>query len=535
MDPEEIRDEGNDPHPHLAPDRPHFAPEATDESGIVDELFRFSLENLSGIDFGVYFRASGTRLMPFRAFGIEPSLLSGIAVEQGSGFIGAVAYARRAHLRVDLATDTARDESLVEFYEKTGARSALAAALVAGRTTLAVIVVYSRQVGAFDFEALSSLQHACEVAAPHVANIRGRTETERRLREAELVLQLCGKLEGEHGLANIVGHVADTAKAITGGDTVSVMLVDPETSELWLERADCLSAEPVEQAKIPAGTGISGWVAQHGKPLVVRDFPIDGTNGRVKWAVCVPLGEKENVVGVLNVGSHNRDKAVADEEMRLLMRLSSQAGPLIGHAREYSRMQQLHMQTMRALVSAVEAQDRYARGHAESVARYTVAIANEMGRPPEEVRTLETAALLHDIGKTTLGEGVLGKTRPLTTVEQSAIELHPSIAVDIIGEAPLLADIVPAIEHHHERYDGRGYAKGLAGQEIPLGARILAVADAFDAMTRPRPYRERMSVQAALGELVRESGGQFDPQIVEVFMRLLKENPELASDAGEPE
>ncbi len=508
-----------------------FLTTASDETGIIDELFRFCTSNIPSCDFAVYFRRAGSRFIAFRSIGIDAALLSGVSIEEGTGFIGTVGSSRGAQLRVDLERDTAKDEALQGFYEKTGARSALAAPLATDGSSMAVLAVYSTQPGVFDLDSMRVLERATVIAAPHVANLRARIETERRLREAELVLDLCGKLDGEESLRELISHVVATAKQITGGETVSVMLMDPETNELWVARADSITAEPLDQSRIPSGQGISGWVAQHSKPLIVRDFPLNGTNGRVKWAVSVPMSAKDRVIGVLNVGSHNRDKDVADEEMRLLVRLASQAAPLIENARRLGEMRQLQMQTMRTLVSAVETQDRYARGHAQSVARYAVAIANELGRPEKEITTIETAGLLHDIGKLSLGEGLLTTKRPLTTVEQSAIQLHPTIAVDIIREAPLLADVVPTIEHHHERFDGTGYGAKLKGHDIPLGARILALADAFDAMTREKPYRGRMTVQEAMGELVRESGGQFDPQLVEVFMKIVKENPEITTPA----
>jgi diguanylate cyclase (GGDEF)-like protein len=174
-----------------------------------------------------------------------------------------------------------------------------------------------------------------------------------------------------------------------------------------------------------------------------------------------------------------------------------------------------------ALAAAIEAKDVHTQGHSRRVRDYAIALAEAVGLTPDRVANLGAAALLHDIGKIGIPDHILNKTGKLTAEEWEVIQGHPKLATIIVGRIPALSPCLPAILHHHERWDGTGYPSGLKGDAIPLEARILAIADAFEAMTAPRPYRRALSIEAAVAELRRSAGGQFDPQLVEVFLSVL--------------
>ncbi len=176
------------------------------------------------------------------------------------------------------------------------------------------------------------------------------------------------------------------------------------------------------------------------------------------------------------------------------------------------------LSTIYALAATIEARDPYTYGHSRKVSYYAVTIAEALGLPSEKVAIVSTAALLHDIGKIGIADEVLNKTGKLSDQEWELIKSHPRLSATIVGHVPSLTPCLPAILHHQERWDGTGYPSGLKGEAIPLEARILAVADAFDAMTSPRPYRGPLSYKEALEEMKRCSGSQFDPKLVEVFL-----------------
>jgi len=175
-----------------------------------------------------------------------------------------------------------------------------------------------------------------------------------------------------------------------------------------------------------------------------------------------------------------------------------------------------------ALVSVVEARDPYVYGHSRRVNTYAVALAEAIGLSPDEVSKVSTAALLHDIGKIGIPDKVLNKKGKLNGENWEAIKAHPRLGANIVGNIPNLVPCASSILHHHERWDGSGYPEGLKGEEIPIEARILAIADTFEAMTSARPYRPALSREEVIKELRQGAGIQFDPKLVEVFIGLIE-------------
>ena len=175
------------------------------------------------------------------------------------------------------------------------------------------------------------------------------------------------------------------------------------------------------------------------------------------------------------------------------------------------------MGSLAQLSAAIEARDPYARGHASRVTVFAQAMARRIGLDKERLSVLRLGALLHDVGKLTVPPAVLLKTGPLTEVEFIQVQRHPAAGVRMLRSLGAPREILPSVLHHHERWDGTGYPRGRAGERIPLEARILAVADSFDAMTSTRPYRAPRQASDALDELRRCAGTQFDPDLVGVF------------------
>jgi HD-GYP domain-containing protein (c-di-GMP phosphodiesterase class II) len=189
---------------------------------------------------------------------------------------------------------------------------------------------------------------------------------------------------------------------------------------------------------------------------------------------------------------------------------------------QFAEQQKAYEATVGALCQAVETKDFYTRGHSDRVSRGSVMIAREIGMRGDRVEAIRYAGMLHDVGKLGVPTKVLQKTGKLTEEEYAAIQLHPMRGLDIVREIGFLDEALAGIMHHHERIDGRGYPMGLAGDEIPEFARVLAVADAFDSMTSTRSYRGARPVAEAIEELRKWSGNQFDPAFVDAFVAALK-------------
>jgi len=197
-----------------------------------------------------------------------------------------------------------------------------------------------------------------------------------------------------------------------------------------------------------------------------------------------------------------------DYQLHLEKKVEHQAG----------KIRESFMNSITALVYALEAKDKYTSGHSQRVAEISVAIAREMGLARQVIQDIRLAGLIHDIGKIGIRAAVLNKPDRLTDSEFEHIKAHPEMGEHIL--TPIVEDrqILSIVRHHHERYDGNGYPDGLCGEQIPLGARILAVADAYDAITSERPYRDAMSVQIAMSIIKRSKGSQLDPRITDVFL-----------------
>jgi putative nucleotidyltransferase with HDIG domain len=180
---------------------------------------------------------------------------------------------------------------------------------------------------------------------------------------------------------------------------------------------------------------------------------------------------------------------------------------------------ELFINSVRALAAAIDAKDPYTRGHSERVARYAVSIARAMELPPEEVRKVRLSALLHDVGKIGIDDRILRKPTALTDEEFEVMKQHPSKGAAIMSAIPQLSDVVPGMKHHHEKWEGGGYPDGLKGEEIPLLARIVSVADTFDAMTTTRPYQKAMEITYVVNRIQSLAGTRFDKRITDVLLK----------------
>jgi putative two-component system response regulator len=193
--------------------------------------------------------------------------------------------------------------------------------------------------------------------------------------------------------------------------------------------------------------------------------------------------------------------------------------------RESHRIRQMLLESAGALVRAVEAKDPYTRRHSEHVARYAESLARHVGLPPQLVEVIQMAALLHDIGKIAVPDSILTKPGKLTSQEYTLICQHPEVGAAILENISLLSAEAVLVRHHHERWDGQGYPAGLAGEEIPVGARVLNIADSIDAMLMQRTYKGAYSVQRMLDELARGAGSQFEPQLAAQAIAWCRANP----------
>ncbi|MGD8414460.1 MAG: response regulator [Candidatus Latescibacterota bacterium] len=236
-----------------------------------------------------------------------------------------------------------------------------------------------------------------------------------------------------------------------------------------------------------------------------------------------PIKVKDKIKGIVFTGPKLSGDDYSNYDKDMMMYIANSAGIGMENGRLLKQLQLTYVSTLKTLISVIEAKDPYTKGHTERVASYAVAIANRMRLSEPDRRRITFGALLHDIGKLGVAENIIFKEGKLDSSEWDVLKSHPEIGARVVDRMEFLTGTVEIVKHHHESWDGSGYPDGLEGEAIPLGARIVAVADSFDAMTTNRSYRRALSIDEAIDRMNKAAGKQFDPRIVRVFVRHIRE------------
>ncbi len=248
----------------------------------------------------------------------------------------------------------------------------------------------------------------------------------------------------------------------------------------------------------------------------------------IRDTIILPLKLQESFLGVIQVANKTGRDPYSPEDLDLLKILGSQIAFVIQNADLFRDLQKAYIDTLSVLTSSIDAKDSYTHGHSQRVTELSLGLGKLIPLAKEDLENLKIGGLLHDIGKIGIPEQILNKPGRLSDEEFNVIKSHPDLGVKILEKVEFLGKIVPMIKHHHERFDGRGYPNGLSGTSIPLPARIIAIADTFDAMTSHRPYRRAMEVKDALDEIRRCKGSQFDPDLADLFIDMIRTQPPAA-------
>ncbi|HTM45608.1 MAG TPA: HD domain-containing phosphohydrolase, partial [Polyangiaceae bacterium] len=245
----------------------------------------------------------------------------------------------------------------------------------------------------------------------------------------------------------------------------------------------------------------------------------------------VRLATRERLIGWVCTLSFTEGKRFDEGQRKLLAIVSSRAAAAIDNARLYEHLQATFQQTIESLARTIDKMDRYTAGHSERVALYAMELARWLGLDDGQVEFVRQAALMHDIGKVGCVMN-LNKAGKLTQDEYEIFKMHPAYGRDILDPIEFLAPVIPGVYLHHERWDGKGYPLGLSAQGIPLIARIISVADTYDAMTSNRSYRRALPHEVSINEIQRCSKSQFDPDVAGVFVSKIEEQREQLKDSG---
>jgi len=358
-------------------------------------------------------------------------------------------------------------------------------------------------------------------------------ELQKRIKRLETLIHTSMVFSSILDIEELLDVVMNKAEEVMDAEASSVFRIDETKNELYFITARGAKGKEAKEIRVPMGRGIVGWVAQHGKSLLVPDVRRDprwfkGVDKKTKFVtrsiIAVPLVTKGKIIGVAEVLNKKGNKRFNKSDLELFESLGNQIAIAMENAALYKELDELFLSSIRAIVEAVDAKDPYTRGHSSRVVEYSLIIGEAVNLNKDDLKRLEVSAILHDVGKIGIPDRILGKPGKLTYDEYAYMKRHPELGSSIIEPIAELRDLIPNILHHHERYDGNGYPTGLRGKKIPLFARIICVADSYDAMTTDRPYRRKKSISQALKELEENSGSQFDARLAAIFVKEIRKN-----------
>jgi len=327
---------------------------------------------------------------------------------------------------------------------------------------------------------------------------------------------------------SLLQYVVDLASDLIDAQRISLLTFDKDRRYLVARASRGLATDVQRKICLKVGEGVAGRVAQSFRPIRVttddlqRIVTSEDRSYLTRSWLSVPLSIGGELFGVLNMTDKRDGSDFTEEDEYLAMVLAEKAGIKIENNVLYEGIYSNLIDTLKTLVSTIEAKDAYTRHHSQRVTEVALAVARRVGCSEEDCESISFAGILHDIGKIGIRDSILQKTSRLTGEEYEVIKTHPSRGDAIIEPLGLIDSERRIIRHHHERLDGRGYPDGLKGDEIPYLTRIVSIADAFDAMTSTRSYRQALEVSVVASELRKNSGAQFAPDLVDAMLELIE-------------
>jgi putative nucleotidyltransferase with HDIG domain len=369
---------------------------------------------------------------------------------------------------------------------------------------------------------------------------QGNGDLARRIEElTERVQALSGllkvgrKISSTLELREVLHRSFESVEEILNSERSSVWRLDPtgQTLSFFMARGEGVDEDSMDNLRMKIGEGIVGHAAASRKPVIIQDAPsdprwsdkVDKLSGfQTKSILAVPLEAHGHLLGVLQILNRKDGEAFTDEDAENLTNLGAQIAIAMENATLYEGERRTFLGLATLLAEVIEHRDAYTGGHVKRVVSYSMTMGRRLGFGDVAMDNLKMAAILHDIGKIGIEDRILNKPGKLTAEEVDRMREHVVIGARILGGSPLLQGVVPGVRHHHERFDGGGYPDGLEGSGIPMAARIITVADTFDAMTTTRPYREALDPAVAIAELEEYAGTQFCPEAVAAFRAALE-------------
>ncbi|MCA9672270.1 MAG: GAF domain-containing protein [Myxococcales bacterium] len=365
-------------------------------------------------------------------------------------------------------------------------------------------------------------------AIEHALHLRSASGARQQALDAErerlsLVFDFSEKVCQLAALDDVIERFLGDVTRILGAREGTFFALDKRRKDLYIRCHYGSDPEVVRNFRLKIGEGIAGAVAKDGRPRIVNDVEncpdyVAKTNP-IRNIISAPVTVHERLIGVINVNDRQGGKQpFSNRDLQLLVSLARLGGIALDNAKLYDEVRALMLSTVESLTTAIDAKNEPMRGHSRRVSFLADAMAERLGLAEQERDLVRIAAMLHDVGNLAVPDEVLDKKGRLDSDESAAVRKHPALGAAILAPVRQLAAVLPGVLDHHERYDGRGYPRRLKGEEISMQGRLVAIAEAYDAMTHDRPFRPACKPSAALREITKEAGTQFDPALVPVFV-----------------
>ena len=505
-----------------------------DLSRVLEAVAR-RLCDVAGVDSSTVYTLHGRELR------CEASLLRGVRDEGRLTRVHDLDHWRAARLAVEsrsvVRSAGGDDTRLDDHHEADQRRRARSGGLIVPLMVeqrvigVAELLDTSREV-AFSDDDVASAEAVCRVAAMAIANAALFRDAELRSRESELLNQIAARASSSLDTGTIAAATVDELGTLVPFTEACLAMGDEAAGwDIVYSSSPALAARATRPGAVADET-LEMLRAERVSVIDVAEAPVadeGGTGPALRSLLVIGIFIDDELAGALTLGSPERD-AFAGADREILERVGSLLALSFKNARLYQTIKTMHVANLKALISALNARDYYAVGHAARVAAYMLLLGRELGWPENRLQQITEAAFLHDVGRIGISDDVLYKPGRLSDEEAAELRRHPLASAEIIQ--PLFTpEIVRAVRNHHERWDGAGYPDGLAGERIPEVARALCIVDSYDAMSFQHQHHEALSYAECLAELDRCRGTQFDPGMVTAFMRVLDRLDERRSIA----
>ncbi len=325
----------------------------------------------------------------------------------------------------------------------------------------------------------------------------------------------------DNNIERYLANVVKSCKKEIGAAAAGIIISDPSKPELNRKVHESDKEEYICEVLDDSTLEKFTYTKSPQPAITIRDYSTD-VSKRKRIKISQPIFVGRTLTGVINILAFRKFDKVMAAEIHILGILSNFAASSIANWRMYNDLQKSYLNAIKGLAKAIEARDSHTAGHTDRVSKLAEIVARHLSWGPEQVRNLIMGCMLHDIGKIGIPDFVLNKTGQLSKKELVWMKKHTELGLKIIEGIDLFRPAIPYIASHHERFDGKGYPSGLSGEEIPIEGRLLAVVDTFDAILSDRPYRDGAELKVAISEIAKNSGSQFDPQMVRALFEVIK-------------